>query len=152
MGKVRDIVLWSPVLRVPYTKFIGTTLRRPKCSIINRIIFIFRCPLHVIAFNMKWDFLPTPSSVPKYLNWCTPFSGVSQCLLREQFLWHTTQSLIAGEMCIGMYVLCMFECRKVKWSNVSFGWSYSYWHRNIVCLVKASLYNGSLANDKNPFI
>ncbi len=28
-----------------------TTLRRPKCSIINRFIFIFPCPQHAIAFN-----------------------------------------------------------------------------------------------------
>ncbi len=44
----------SPVLRVPYTEIsqmTTTTLRRPKCSIINRIIFIFPCPLHAIAFK-----------------------------------------------------------------------------------------------------
>ncbi len=29
----------------------STTLRRPKCSIINRFIFIFPCPLHAIAFK-----------------------------------------------------------------------------------------------------
>ncbi len=52
----------SPVLRVPYTKAQTshseisqvTTLRRPKCSIINRFIFIFPCPLHAIALKLVW--------------------------------------------------------------------------------------------------
>ncbi len=76
-------------------------------------------------------------------------------MLCEQFLWHTTQLLIAGlwssEMCIGMHTCAKnISVQKSKMIKCHNGWSYSYWHRNIVCLVKASLYNGSLANHKNP--
>ncbi len=52
-------LLRSPVLRALLTKLISTTLRRVKCSIINRYIFIFLCPLLAIAFKWhKWHPLP----------------------------------------------------------------------------------------------
>ncbi len=34
-----------------------TTLRRPKCSIINPFIFIFPCPLHAIAFKVRYTII-----------------------------------------------------------------------------------------------
>ena len=40
-------------LKSSISQMTTTTLRRPKCSIINRIIFIFPCPLHAIAFKKE---------------------------------------------------------------------------------------------------
>ncbi len=44
-----------------------TTLRRPKCSIINLFIFIFPCPLHAIAFKSYNQFLIIKCKVLGYL-------------------------------------------------------------------------------------